>query len=77
MKKSNALFIVLTAASVVLIGAIMTDNVLSTCEQTQGPAAIETAANQNDARATEVIRQKFIKMGLPLHEGNYWKKAHE
>jgi ABC-type protease/lipase transport system fused ATPase/permease subunit len=77
MKKSNVLFIALTGASVVLIGAIMTDNITSVPAQ---PAALTAAAmtqGPENARNTEEVRQKFKQMGLQLHEGKYWKETHE
>jgi hypothetical protein len=75
MKKSNLLFIILTGASVVLISAIMADNITSM------PSSVRTgsqvALDQNDTRNTETVRQRFKQMGLSLHEGKYWKKTDE
>jgi len=65
MKKSNLPFIALTGASVVLISAIMADNITSTPRQ---PA---------DHAITEKLRQEFDQRGLTLHEGKYWKKTYE
>ncbi len=73
MKRNNALFLTLTGASVVLMAAIMTDNIMSMPGISTSPPVIQTPADQDTARETEATRQKFIKMGLPLHEGNYWK----
>jgi 5-bromo-4-chloroindolyl phosphate hydrolysis protein len=73
MKKSNLLFIALTGASVVLISAIMADN--STSIPLMPANAIGSSAY--DTSNTETIRQRFKKMGLPLHEGKYWKETHE
>jgi hypothetical protein len=77
MKKSNALFIALTATSVALISAVMMDNIASTTQRSSCPPAMTTPTDPSNTRATETIRQKFKQMGLPLHEGKHWKGTHE
>lgn len=78
MKKNNALFITLTATSVMLILTIMTDNIISVPGQCPRLEAVIESLDPRDSQATtEAVRQKFIRMKLPLHEGNYWKRSYE
>jgi hypothetical protein len=77
MKKNNVLFITLTGASVVLISAIMADNITFAPPVTAGCTANATMSDAQDTRNTETVRQKFKNLGLPLHEGKYWKGSHE
>lgn len=77
MKKNNALFLALAGISVVLIGAIMADNITSMPGSYGEPAAVTAPPNTGDTRATEAVRQKFTRLGLVLHEGKYWKNADE
>jgi hypothetical protein len=46
MKKNNALFIALTAVAVIIIGAIMIDNVTSTQKQSPAPTTVTTPLDQ-------------------------------
>ncbi len=77
MKKNNILFITLTGASVVLISAIMADNITFRHLLSANPQANTATTISAGARSTETLRRGFKKMGLPLHEGRYWKESHE
>ena len=75
MKRSNALFIALTGASLVLIGAIMTDNIISLAGHELQPTV--SSQIQNESASTAAIRQTSTREGLSLHPGKYWKASDE
>lgn len=63
MKKHDKIFIVLAAAAVASVAWVITENSTTTCRRT--------------AATTASVRQSFIDMKLPLHEGKYWRVADE
>ena len=65
MKKSNMLFITMTAVSVILIGMIMGSNIAS------------MRPGSPDPTDTATVSQALSPTGLPLHEAKYWKAVHE
>jgi|GEM_PF-3307318 len=77
MKKNNVLFMAMTGASVVLISAIIANNITSMQSRYAVPAVAAMISNPKDALKTNAVRQEFNRKGLVLHEGKYWKEIHE
>jgi hypothetical protein len=77
MKKNNALFLVLTAASVILTGAIITENITALNGKPKNTKTLTCSSSHEESETTKTIRQNFNRAGLPLHEGKHWKKDDE
>ncbi len=63
MKRHDNIFIFLTVAAVASIAWVISDNIATSLGQA--------------TMTTESVRQSFINMKLPLHEGKYWKVSDE
>ena len=72
MTRNDKILIILLCLSAGLLGAIMVENSLP---RTQVPVQLLSLSAVESPARTKAIREKFIKLGLPLHDARYWKAA--
>jgi hypothetical protein len=68
MRRPDRIFIFLSGVSLALLGLAVAENMSRDTQPS--PAAVACPS-------PELLRQEFIRMGLPLHEGKYWRTSHE
>jgi len=81
MKKHDLLFSVFVVFAAMLLLAAITENVIAV-RKAHKPAAVMATGTPPQAlekataapAATESARKKFETVGLPLHDGKYWKE---
>ncbi len=77
MKKNNTLFIALTIAPVILIAAIIRENIRLLPGMPPDTAPMTCSLSHEESEATKTIRQNLNRAGLTLHEGKHWKRSDE
>ncbi len=71
MRRHDALFIFLTGLSVTLLGLAVAETITRDPQQALPAPTVQAPAS------SEALREQFIRKGLPLHAGKYWRPSHE
>jgi hypothetical protein len=74
MNGNDKIFLTLILISTLLSGGVVAEKALNTAPAAAAQKKIPAASSEDTPSSRALaIKEKFEKMGLPLHEGKHWR----